>query len=664
MFRYFILAYTFLFGASNALAQTPQDKPLEAFCDGKYSEAAQAVDEATRLYGTVYSGGSHFRTYSTDLIGTVELYRVMQDLPAIKNPPASQLWSHGFSLSRFKPMASSLTRALRLMTWPDPDIKSEDIAKHVILLDVLTSHGPSDDWWLRIDDFKVGEGDTLRFAYRTNRENADYAETHVTETQRVIADLIQRHDELDWLQAALILSAYDHPWRFADGTPSPPDLAALFDHIEKKALGGEYNRAWLALLSHHKFYNRAVPDALSQIQRKIAFDIENCTASPADYAALVAGNYPLPDYAVTPDHLDLTLEIEARDVTFRTKRTPIFDAQYHAEISALKDRAGDKRKYALPLILSAQTSEDIKEATQLNPSIDRPLNFISGKNLENISPGAAFTRHISMNRTSDARRVLETALAQRPELRSAIADILEDDLPQEIKMNMVALRLRCLSHLISNFCTLDELSKMSLKRRDIASFYVSDKSIQIDLFSWLFPENAPWSPSGYHLQHSLGEFRYSALHNRRRNLQRRHRGIEKNLPYHSTVRSHTNLSEIHPILAEYSPETFEKFKTGQVASSGLFAFADWDEFAAITGERRLSRALSLDIIYWVRSAPADPVMAEALHRLVRLNKFDNGGEVDGKPAGQVAFELLHQKFPSSDWAKNTPYWWPPRKPWR
>lgn len=661
MIRYIIIASILIFGASKALAQTPKDTRLNAFCNGKYSESAQAVDDATRLYGSVYSGGSHFRNYSVDLRHTIELYRTLQGLVPINYDIYSD---RGFYISNYKPTASALTRALRLMTWPDPDVKLTDIANHVILLDVLTSHGPSDDWWLRIDDFKVSDPNARKVKYNATKEDLEYARTHVTPAQRIVADLTQRHDELDWLQSALILSSYEHAWRFADGTPPSQDLAALFDHIEKKALGGDYNRAWLSLLSHHKFFNRPVPEALGEIQRRIAADIENCTASPADYAALVAGNYPLPDHAVTPDHLDLTLEIEARNITFRSKREPVFDAQYHAEISALKDRAQDKGKFSLPLILSAPTIADLEAALQLNPSVSRPLLVLSGADLENISPGAAFTRHLSMKRTSDARRVLEKAIAQRPKLRIAIADILEDDLAEDIKMIMVALRFRCLSHLISDFCTLDELAKRSYQQRNITSSYVSDRTLQLDLLSWVFPEIAPWTPSSYYLQHSLGEARYNALHNRRRNLQRHYRrDADTLLETRSVFSQKTDLTDIHPILKAFAPETIVELKAGKGTPSGLMAMVDWEEVTAITGERRLARALSLDIIQWVRTAPTDPAMAEALHQIIRLNKSEDGGDIDGKPVGKVAFELLHQKFPDTDWAKKTPHWWA-RKQWR
>ena len=648
MFRYFIIASTLLLGGGNASAQTSQGTPLSSFCSGKYSDAAMAIDKANRLHGTLYSGSSHFRHYSTSLVDTINLYRATQGFDPLNYKGGRQSYSYNFDLSRFKPTASSLTKALRLMTWPDPDISAEDIPNNIILLDVLTSRGPSDDWWLRVDDFKTTSIDKHAVGRLTREEAVEHLETHVTPTQRIVADMIPRHDELDWLQSALILSTYTHPWTTADGTSPSPSLAALFEHIENKALGGDFNRAWLALLSNHKFYDRNVPDDLASIQSRIATEIETCSASPEHYAALVAGHYPLPDSALSPDHLDLTLEIEARNVVFKTDRTPVFDADTYFEISALKDRASDKRKIALPLILSAPNLTELEKVASLNDFVTRPLVLLSGRDLENISPGAAFTRHVALKRPIDAKRVLEKAINRRPELRADIADILDDDLPLDVQMMMVTLRLRCLSHLMSDFCTLEELDAMSHMHRDIPKRFTTHPFIQTELNAWIYPEETDYAYGGYYNnKNGLGEAVYYPLHNRRRTLQR-------------GPRPQTARPSDHPVLTEFSSEAIAEYKSGLRQASGLMALADWAEFEAISGERRLTRALSLDIIAWVRTAPSDPAMAEALHRVVRLNKHEVGGELDGKPVGKLAFELLHQKFPDSDWTRRTPYWWPPR----
>ena len=58
---------------------------------------------------------------------------------------------------------------------------------------------------------------------------------------------------------------------------------------------------------------------------------------------------------------------------------------------------------------------------------------------------------------------------------------------------------------------------------------------------------------------------------------------------------------------------------------------------------------------WAQKNPADARVAEALHRVVRATRLgctsDGSGDVS-----REAFTLLHKRFPRSEWAKQTPYW--------
>lgn len=637
MIRYLILAAALLI-APNTFGQTPFEYTQTQHCEGKYTQAADAIDAAHDLYGTLYSGGNDFSRRHDNLRGTINLYRAMQGFAPLDN-------SYDRPSHEIKPTAPNLTKALRLMTWPDPEMSAGDIRQYIILLDIFTSSGPADDWWLRVDDFKSAPNNRRGrryYYYAYSEEDIELGTTHVTGAQRIVADFVRRHDELDWLQSAFILSNYDQPWIAADGRETPQDLANLFDHIEQKTLGGDHNRAWLSLLSLHKFYSREVPPSLSEIQNKIASDIENCTASPEHYAALIAGNYAVPDAAMPPKHLDLNLQLQARKIAIESHKVAIngafLDGSFYAKISALKDRAHQKEKFALPLIFSAPNLTALEEAAQLKSRVTRPFLILSGRDLENISPGAAFTRHLTTNRMADAKRVFETSFAKHALMQTVQAEILESDLPDNIQMTMVALKMKELSHSTFNYG--------EHVHRDINPNYKSGDFLQEEFSSWLYPNGARYyfNHSGaYYLQHHLGSERYYPLKNRRRSQVRRR------------VRPLINSKSRY---ASDVPKVTAAIADPEIPSTGLLALADWDEFTAITDERRLTRALSLNVINWVRTAPAHPLMAEALHRVVRLNKHESGGALDGQPVDKLAFELLHQKFPNSEWAKKTPYWWP------
>ena len=73
------------------------------------------------------------------------------------------------------------------------------------------------------------------------------------------------------------------------------------------------------------------------------------------------------------------------------------------------------------------------------------------------------------------------------------------------------------------------------------------------------------------------------------------------------------------------------------------AMPAWPDF---TGALVLARA---------GSHPEEPRLAEALHRVVRATRI--GCPIGGYgETSRAAFQLLHKRFPSSPWAKKTPYW--------
>lgn len=60
-------------------------------------------------------------------------------------------------------------------------------------------------------------------------------------------------------------------------------------------------------------------------------------------------------------------------------------------------------------------------------------------------------------------------------------------------------------------------------------------------------------------------------------------------------------------------------------------------------------------VEWANKTPDDPRLPEALHLAVKTTRF--GCTDEQTPAlSKSAFQLLHKRFPKSDWAKKTPYW--------
>lgn len=63
------------------------------------------------------------------------------------------------------------------------------------------------------------------------------------------------------------------------------------------------------------------------------------------------------------------------------------------------------------------------------------------------------------------------------------------------------------------------------------------------------------------------------------------------------------------------------------------------------------------IMAWAKAHPDDPLVPEALYRVVRVTRYGCHGLSDNGKISKAAFDLLHRKYPQSPWAAKTPYWY-------
>jgi hypothetical protein len=66
--------------------------------------------------------------------------------------------------------------------------------------------------------------------------------------------------------------------------------------------------------------------------------------------------------------------------------------------------------------------------------------------------------------------------------------------------------------------------------------------------------------------------------------------------------------------------------------------------------------LSNQAIRWGRNHPDDPRVPEALHLAVRSTRVGCDDNETTK-FSRAAFQLLHQRYPNSEWVKKTKYWY-------
>ena len=245
----------------------------ETYCEGKYSYAAGLVDAALVKYGTLYSGGLHW--HRLDNVGaTLDLYRLWNEAPDIGlrkfTPPRygekdlPQFYFYPESDNNLGPKVTDVWRGAR----KGLSLKSKTVTREELIwtawgMDVLTSLGPSPDWW-----------------------HSPEQHDNLSPSQKWIAEKSKSEPVLDWLQA--VLTASNAPWTqhaFLAGTN------ISYDPGYKRLAQAAYQRyedgagiEWLvaSALNDPRGPQGVFGTPYSFLKR----DVKNCKASPQEYAAV------------------------------------------------------------------------------------------------------------------------------------------------------------------------------------------------------------------------------------------------------------------------------------------------------------------------------------------------------------------------------------------
>ena len=68
-------------------------------------------------------------------------------------------------------------------------------------------------------------------------------------------------------------------------------------------------------------------------------------------------------------------------------------------------------------------------------------------------------------------------------------------------------------------------------------------------------------------------------------------------------------------------------------------------------------ALCRRVLDWAQKRPDDPLLPEALHNAVVATKLGTYKDNDFTPVSKEVFNLLHKRYPKSEWTKKTPYYY-------
>ena len=626
-------------------------------CDGKYAQAAGLVDTALRTTGAIYSDdeagtNGHYFSNIGNLALTVNLYRAMSGLEPLSElnsyHPEGYIDYRDFRRASPEERINEVKAALAIMTEPREALGGADeIGRASRILAISTTLHPSQDWWLRpasaFNDVEYAMG---RYGQRLQKGLSPF--------QIELGKLSKSSAALDWLQSAMVTSRASRVWPVNPQELSS-ELETVLKHVENKADEGNALNPYSALLGASKLYGRQK----GQRQFKAPFKaIQNCEASTADYTILTAGQHILPDKFMPPERLNAHLLAESKLKTL--EKDFHFDAAYFDYVMTLKARATDKNQFTLSLLYSASRREQFTQALAETTSyshtayLSEPALFLPVDVIEHYAPATAFARYIALREYDQARRVLDAEIDKNPALAEGLEDILEASIPNSASMPLAALRMPCISLNFSHFCPVnaDGLYRSAYKTAKGRGRQHTHRnwSRQSDMMGsvlnrWLGCSVTPHKPFKPLIGMTAHRTRH---HNHTHRVQ-----PEQTPPEEGTTRQCGGGRMIN----DNTPLKFAFFSPDSAVNI--------ENIKLMNDERRLSYALSQDIINWAKSGPTgrfsrkphQDLMAEGLARVVRLHRHESGGIIDDMPAGQRAHKLLHTRFRKTDWADKTPYWW-------
>ena len=114
-----------------------------------------------------------------------------------------------------------------------------------------------------------------------------------------------------------------------------------------------------------------------------------------------------------------------------------------------------------------------------------------------------------------------------------------------------------------------------------------------------------------------------------------------------------------PASAEENREVIQFTATTSVEPPRFLSAQEADkgqkERAALAALGAAPNYIARQVIQWATAHPADQRAPEALHLAVKSTRYGCTDKDSGRWS-KAAFDLLHRKYPTSSWAKKTPYW--------
>ena len=622
-------------------------------CDEKYSGADALIEQAYGQYGTLYSGGPNHASVGP----TLEIYRLLSGLPdsgmAQQRPWDAPFVDPGGDYSP-EFVAETLMRSLPRLHDPSFRRDGPDGSTDVeVLLNRLTVIGPYAAWWLTPDS------------------------PHLTQVEQVIAQFAV-DDGLDWVLTVQAASARPHntSWHLQRRS-MPQDMAALLDHV-----AGNYSRnkslSWYvaAQLVSEGDGRGLQPEtgnivtAIEARSSELRAKVDACTASPAEYVALSIATYEQLRRNVTDvqalDHGMAMPLILRRMAAVQAAKYQMTERGYYRGGPAADDvvALADDPAFASWLNYGRSVRANdldaliaVNAGASLDPKTYRLLNLLSADDLLTFSRArggstdedrgltrAAFLRLFALGRDHDAAGLIDDLLRLWPDRAELIAQNWNSEGELGIRLARVALSLpepRTLVTPIPDMRSGRDAFEENLQA-DYRLEYWSharrsrDLPIAIRTGGFMTRDLSVW-------MRTIGSNPYAIWQAERRTYSR---GIIQR----------DVLDGVRPPMPQQG-----RYYEGV----GVAGFAAWDELAQLGPETGLANRIGREIVLNARAETAsifgrafggDEQTARELELVIEQGRRMIHGEMDGRPLGQVAFNLLHNRFAGSETARRTPYW--------
>ena len=108
-----------------------------------------------------------------------------------------------------------------------------------------------------------------------------------------------------------------------------------------------------------------------------------------------------------------------------------------------------------------------------------------------------------------------------------------------------------------------------------------------------------------------------------------------------------------PVMASFRPQPNEPDRLAFLTDAQRHDAAE--EWAALQKIDTAPNELGRWATQWVEAHPTDPRAPKILYQVVRATRYGCTNAQTGAISHR-AFTLLHRRYPNSEWAKKTPYW--------